>query len=276
MKKRKEKNPATALDVWAGTVEGDAVLARVLDPTSNVGKATSRSISLPSVIAATILRSRLFPTTQPQMIRFLTLTIFLATLAALCFGCSSIKGGEARHETHGLHVTMSPDGTLTFDNDREAVATTQPSVSTTANTLPQVEGATEGELGGVKFTEMKRTVVANWWGFLIFLGCAVVSYFIGRWVLVIASISLAVLSIFYPAAIQALAIGTLAVVAVVTILHYRKQIAQLVKGSELALNNLPKPMAEQAKVLMETKQDESTKKAVAAVTAPLDAVKGLA
>ncbi len=201
----------------------------------------------------------------------------LAAVAVLVLvfvvGCSSIKGGQSRHVEKGLSVEVRPDGTLVVSDTRSEVATTQPSVTTTANVLPDVAGAGEGEIGGIKFTEMRATVKANWWAFLIFGGCAFFTYYIGRWALMIGCIALAVLSIFYPTAITALAIGTLVVVAIVVVLHYKTQIKELVLGNEKALNSMPPAVADKAKLLMEAEHGPETKTAVAAITAPLDVVK---
>ena len=211
------------------------------------------------------------------MIRFYVGIFCVFFGASLLFsGCKApqkITGGSARHESGGFEISYAPPsgGKVTITDNREVIATTQPSVSINGDaTNFKSITAPEGEIGGFSFVTKNIPKSYTIWGLIgLLLLTAVGFYLVGNYVGAVASLACTVIAFIQPNILVFFAIAALAWL----ILTNWKRIKQFISGNKVALENMPPEVAEQAKVNMSTKQDEATQQLAKSVSASLK-VKG--
>lgn len=190
-----------------------------------------------------------------------------------CAGCSSSKGGQARHENG--EFTIKYNGVEIHDT-REIIATTQPSVVSAGGQGARITPAKEGELGGVSFDQMKQkntagSIAVAAMFLVIGGGLGALLWFTGNR---IASIVIAVtclagagLAFLYPFILGiAFAVVLCAGLAygVWSVLHFRNQVVAATSAAlnVAAVTDPTGKLVKQFKTAMATQQDATTAAAV--------------
>lgn len=190
------------------------------------------------------------------------LAVLLAALMGMLVGmvgCAQVKGGQSQRNDRAFSVEVKPDGSVTVTDNRESTATTQPSASGW-NSLPAIGRAEEGVLSGVSFKVAKHNAVNSWPLVLLFAAGAVGLWFLGERIAAAACAGLAIITLLFP---LWTAIGAVFLV-IYAVWSQWTRIKQIVQGNERALEGLPPLAREEAKLRMESAQDEPTKKLVRA------------
>lgn len=183
-------------------------------------------------------------------------------LTAIVAGCANkIQGGEARKEIAAFRATVqSPDGhVVKVSDDRDRVATTQPTVTTWGNVLPQIGEARLGDIGSVSIKQAAKNWPLALPVGLIFLAAAFVYWrLLGQPIVAVLCGAMAVLSFFAP---TILIWGAVAVVAYV-LLTQTNVIKRLVNSGREVLEMTPPDRVEPTKAAMSKAQDDRTRKVV--------------
>lgn len=192
----------------------------------------------------------------------LTFTVVTLILPG-CKASQKIEGGTAQHDTGGFVVTYVPPGggTVVIKDDRETVATTQPSISVSGDKLQvsQQAGKGEGLLGGftISAEDFKRTATP-WVLIGVLLVLALGFYLTKQFIWCGLCVAAAVIGLIQPV------ILVWAVLLGVAILLYvnRRQLAQIIKGNQKALQSLDPESVKTLFASWSSAQDEKTKAVV--------------
>lgn len=200
----------------------------------------------------------------------LLLIAVLAAFVAMATGCRTIvAGGTARHDVGAFHAEVpTPSGIVHIYDDRDAVATTQPSIETNTGQMPQLGAAKEGTIGSVSFQQVKARGMAG--GFVLaalFAAVAAFAWFVLRRPLVaVVCLSLSVVALLFPIW---LGIGA-AVIAVGAVLyltngHFKRIVGSVTHAID---ETLPPDVATQFKGALRQGQDKADVNLVAAAKPP--------
>lgn len=183
-------------------------------------------------------------------------------LLLLC-GCrTEIKGGQTQHDTHGASITYTTaaGGKFEATDSGERVQTTQPSIKAAGNVIPKVESATEGQIGGISFTQVKTKFANAWPLALLFMGVAAGFWFLaGQRLYAIVCVACAVLALLWPAVLVFVAIG----ICGLFLWSIRSTLKELVNGTTAAMATQPPFEAAKSKLVMASKHSATTQRVVA-------------
>src|SRR3954470_22856831 len=101
---------------------------------------------------------------MPRLPHRLILLACLLLTAALTDCTQHVDGGHSERATREFSlIADSTTGTVTVTDSRERAATSQPS-SDTYGTTPEFKGTSGafGEIGGLKFSELKAKPIGSW------------------------------------------------------------------------------------------------------------------